>query len=748
MVWLFRLYFNRFYFKLTIWSNFLKVCENLEKNKNINKGSAVFAVLFLVIFILLLGRFLSIQITGNVEGASLQVLAANQYGKTIHIDGQRGTIYDSKNNVIAKDVNTYKLVANLDKTVSSHIKDPEYTAEKLAAIIGMDESDMLRILTKDKKQVEFGNYGRGINSITQKQIKDLSLPGIDFVTEKGRLYPHGDFASHILGFVQHDEDSNELIGMYGLGKSLNSKLVGKDGFIKTEIDKQKVAILGGNKEVEPPTNGKDIYLTTHSNIQTVLEDAMSSVQKEYQPKKMIGIVADPKTGKILGMSTRPSFNPNIRDISYYYNDAISYSFEPGSTMKVFSLAAFIEEGVFNPDEKYQSGSYSIGKERVRDHNKRGWGSITYLEGVQRSSNVAFAKLTNEKLGTDKLLTYLENFDFDKKTEIDLPGEVNSRINFQYTFDQLSTSFGQASAITPIQQVKAATAIANEGKMMQPYIIERIVDSNTGDIVLENEPTAVGEPISSNTAKKTLEILETVVTSSNGTGEKYKIEGYNIAGKTGTAQIYENGHYLEGDGNYIYSFLGFGPTEDPQLIVYVAVQQPNISEYESGADVVSKIFNPVMKNSLQFLNISPNNNVPNLSIENKKKIGNEITNYVGSTLEESSKKITSIGLTPVVIGNGNKVIKQIPNSGEHILPGERVMLLTNGEPTVPDFYGYSFRDILKFSNLLDIKVETLGNGFVISQNLEIGRTLGKNDVIILELNPPDTKKEKQMNLNGE
>ncbi|MCY8132111.1 penicillin-binding protein 2B, partial [Bacillus spizizenii] len=276
----------------------------------------------------------------------------------------------------------------------------------------------------------------------------------------------------------------------------------------------------------------------------------------------------------------------------YYNDLISYAYEPGSTMKIFTLAAAIQENVYNGNEKYKSGTYKVGGGIVRDHNEGvGWGPTSYHDGVVRSSNVAFAKLANEKLGYTRLDEYLHKFNFYQKTGIDLPNEVSSKINFKYEFDKASTAYGQASAVTPIQQLQAATAIANDGKMMKPYVIDHIVDPDTKKTIYQNKPQSAGTPISADTAKKVRNILGDVVTSDIGTGQPYKIEGFDVAVKTGTAQIAGQNGYLSGRDNYVFSVMGMAPKDDPQLLIYVAVQQPQLENDETGSNPVSEIFNP-------------------------------------------------------------------------------------------------------------------------------------------------------------
>ncbi|QOR68465.1 penicillin-binding protein [Cytobacillus suaedae] len=725
-----------------------------QKSKNINRGAAIISIFFAMLFFLLIGRFIYIQSTGVVDGQALAALAEEKYTKQRTIEAKRGTIYDRTGQAIAQDTPAYTVVAILDETLPSHVTDPYDTARKLSPLLKISEEEVVKILTKDRKQVEFGSKGRDISHSLKLEIEALEIPGIAFIRDSKRYYPNGTFASHTIGYAQkvEDEDTSEsvTVGMLGLEKSLNDYLVETDGYLKFQSDNRGFKLPEAEEQIVPPQNGNDVYLTIDQKIQTFLEDSMNKAVQQYEPKKIIGIVAHAKTGEILAMSTRPSFDPNVRNISNYLNDAISYRFEPGSTMKIFTLAAAIEEGVYNGQEAFQSGEYHVGRFRIRDHNKRGWGKISYDEGVQRSSNVAFAKLASEKLGTDTLLQYLNRFGFHQPTGINIDGEVNSIINFTYELEKITTAFGQGSAITPIQQVQAATAITNNGVMMKPYVIDRIVDSSTNKVINDYKPVEVGTPISENTSKKVLDILETVVTSENGTGQVYAIDGYNVAGKTGTAQIPNptgETPYLTGHGNNIFSFIGMAPKEDPKLIVYIAVEQPKLKEYEKGSEPVSMIFNPVMKNSLQYLNIEPikKKETPGPT---RSKLGIEIKSYVGTEVEQVMTDLTAKGLNVITLGSGKVVKAQIPADGENVILGERVVILTEGNVVMPDVTGWSLRDVMKVANLVKLQPNVVGRGYVFQQNLAPGTKLKEEDYLIVHLKPPYSPEESSDLEDGE
>ncbi|MGG5253047.1 penicillin-binding protein [Neobacillus sp. SM06] len=703
----------------------------MKKQPYMNAGAAFIFVIFSLLFFILIFRYFSIQISGEINGQPLAAKAQAKHSRVGILPAVRGTIYDKNGEVIAEDTASYTLVAILDKKMTlnpknpKHVVDPQMTAEKLAKYIKMSQEDIYKILTKKGLlQVEFGKAGRDIDLETKKKIEDLKLPGITFMRSSKRFYPNGIFAPHVIGYadqMKQKDGSMKTVGI-GIEKSFNTELTGKDGQIDYQSDLWGYLLPSDKPKVTPAKDGDDIYLTLDKNIQIFLEDALNNVEKEYKPAKMVAIVADPKTGNILGMGQRPTFDPKTKVgiTESWYNQALE-PFEPGSTMKVFTLSAALQENVLNLNETYQSGTYNVTPEnRVKDWNGIGWGPITYLEGVQRSSNVAFVKIAKEKLGFDRFREYLSKFGLDKPTGIELPNEASGKIPFRYPIDKATTAFGQGAAITPLEQIQAATAVANDGKMMKPHIVEQVVNHDTGKTIKQTEPEVIGNPISADTAKKVRDVLETVVTSPKGTGyNKYAIPGYSVAGKTGTAQIPgPGGKYLTGAKNYVFSFLGMAPKDDPKLIVYVAVQQPEIDDYSKGSIPVSEIFKSVMTNSLQYLNIQPT--------KVDKPTSNKLPDLAGQPVGDAAKSLKDKGFDTVVLGKGTTITSQLPKAGTTILEGEKVIMKTDGEITAPDLTGWSLRDVMKVAKLADVNLSTSGNGYVIGQSINAGAPFAKGD----------------------
>ncbi len=716
----------------------------MKKKFRFQGGAFLLFLLFAGLFFLLLTRIVTIQATGKVEGQELAARAAAKYSQEEVLTAERGRIIDRNGEVIAEDTLTYKLVAVLDESATQkaseprHVVDIEETAEKLAGYLNIPEENILETLKqgveKDRYQVEFGVAGREISHTQMLEMKEANIPGLLFVRDLKRLYPNGVFASHLIGYAMKEElkdGETKTTGRMGLESIHNDVLTGQNGKIEFDTDKWGFLLPNNESAVTPAVNGSDVQLTLDKTLQNFLEDAMSGVQEEYDPTRMIAVIADPKTGEILAMSQRPTFNPNTREglSENWLNESVQLTIEPGSPMKMFTLAAAIEEGKWDPNASYNSGTYTLLDSTIGDHNSgRGWGTISYLEGFQRSSNVSMAYLL-ERLGPDTFMNYVDAFGFGEQTGIDLPKEASGKILDQYPINKLTTAYGQGSTVTPIQMIQAATAIANGGVMMKPYVIDQIKNADTGKVAVKSEPEEAGHPISAETAEKVKEVLASTVTSEVGSARGFALQDYTTAGKTGTAQVpKEGGGYLKGRNNYLFSFLGMAPADDPELLIYIGVQQPNLPADEYGSVPVAKIFTSVMENSLKYLNIEPENMAVATTMP--------VEDYTGRTATESSEAMIGLGLEAVIAGEGGEVISQYPAPGDTVIEGGRVFLKTSGDTTLPDFTGWSKRELLAYQSLSDLALEIAGQGYVLTQSVDEGEVVANNVPVVIELHPPE------------
>ncbi|MFS0787122.1 penicillin-binding protein [Shouchella sp. 1P09AA] len=698
-----------------------------------NKRAVVLLFIFLAVFAVLVGRIAYIQLAKEVKGNDLVAMAEERYNQSEVLPSERGSILDRNASVLAEDVPAYHVLAVLSENQGegNYIKDTEATAEQLAPYVQLEVEELANMLDKGKEegryQIELGPTSRYLPYETKQDIVELQLPGIQMEETTRRYYPKQTFASHVIG----QQSVNEEINNIGLEGRLDEYLASTDG----AIEYSRLGRVNSPAEnITLPQDGADIQLTIDTRIQASMEQAMSQVELEYAPEKMTAIAADANTGEILAMSNRPSFNPNqYGQIENYLNYAVTDAVEPGSTLKMFTVAAAIEEGYFNDEQMFKSGNYEIDmNSKIHDVNPDGWGEITFEEGFHRSSNVLMSKLVLEDLGIEPFYQYLEAFGFSQPTGIDLDQESPGRLEKGRRLDAATTAFGQTSTMTPIQLIQGATAIANGGTMMKPYIVQDIRDEE-GESLQHGESEVVGEPISAETAAHVRDLLRGVVTEEHGTGNKYNIQGLEVAGKTGTAQIAEQGGYLKGHGQYLYSFLGMAPYDDPDIVVYVSVTKPNLSSDQSGNDPVSTIFNAVMQSSMAYLDLEPNDEELQEEAEDQ---GFHMIEAIGERTSQATDTLADKDV--VVIGDGDTIEHQEPEAGTRLLEDETVILITDGdEKTIPDMRGWSRRDVLKMVHLLDLELDYSGSGYVVQQEPIAGTTIAEGDVVsvTLESTPP-------------
>lgn len=729
-------------------------------NKRYQWGAILLTVIYGLLFFALFFRFFQIQATGVARGEQLKEQASARHEQYSIIQANRGEILDRNNKVIASDTLSYRIAAVTSEDASEnadrdlHVVDPKKTAEVLARHLSLSEEEIEERLRKgqEKKlyQVEFGVRGRDLShaqvKALRKDLEEAEIYSIRFTEEKKRFYPNNEFASHLIGYAAEEEIEKEgtlqriTVGKMGLEKTFDEQLSGKNGSLNFERDRWGYLFPQKEKVVKPAQDGYNIQLTLEQTIQNLVENEMTEVYKQYNPVAMTLVLADAKTGEILAMSQRPTFDPATREglSTNWLNEAVEKTIEPGSTMKMFTLAAAIEEGKWRPNDYFKSGQYKVYDRVIRDVNKTGWGTISFLEGFQRSSNVSMAYLL-ERIGDKRFIEYVHDFGFGQPVGIDLPGEASGIILDTYPAERLTTSYGQGSTVTPIQMIQAATAIANDGKMMKPYLIRSIIDPNKDNkVILENKPEQKGMPISAETAKQVREVLATTVTAPHGTGQPFALGNYDVGGKTGTAQIpkKDGSGYIAGRGQYLYSFLGMAPIDDPKLIMFVSIQQPTLPWNEYGGIPVAKLFTAVMNNSLKHLNVKPKE-VPVVEAKT-------MPDVKGQSVEEAMQTLAEQGFVPTRIGDGEKVVEQYPSAEAKLPPKSHVLVKAEGLVTLPDFTGWSKKMMLSYKALSNLDIRMSGEGYVVAQSISSGAVVPPDEPIMIQLESPAVQYEQKIN----
>ncbi len=667
-----------------------------------------FLVLFL--FAILFVRCAYISLNKEVDGINLKSFASKRTTRHDTITAKRGTIYDVNGEALAENVYSYTLIAYLKESrgEGNYVKDKETTASSLATVINMDQESILKLLQKDVYQTEFGNAGKGLTELTKDKIVALNLDGIDFIETQKRYYPKGDFLSYTLGYARQNNEGL-IQGELGLEALYDKELTGVDGFREYQKDLKGYKIAGTNEVVQEAQNGYDIYLTIDASVQFLIEQAIDNVAEKYNFDQINIAVAEAKTGKILGLATYPSFDPNKRNIENYLDPNISVAFEPGSTMKIFSYMAVMEAGRYNGEEKFKSGIFKTtdGTE-IGDWKREGWGYITYDEGFAKSSNVGVVNLISKYLSRKELLNYYKKLGFGSKTGIELANETAGKLNFKYETEVFNAGFGQGIMTTSIQYIKALTSLTNGGVLLQPYLVDKIVDSE-GNVVLQNERKELERVASEATVNKMKDLMETVVQS--GTGTSYKMDGYDIIAKTGTAQIAsENGTgYLTGNSDVIRGFAGIYPKSDPDIIIYANVKRPRPNSPSSLASLVKEIIENMSK---------IRNNKVGEKIVPTEEI--ELSSYINKNTTTAVTALTDLGFSVVPLGGGNKVIEQYPAKNTVVTTDEKIFLITNDPSlTLPNLTGWSKKEVQVLAKLLSIPVTFQGNGYVSSTSIKEG-----------------------------
>ena len=614
----------------------------------------------LIFFSVLIFRLGYIQI---FKGQWLSENAEDLWSRNIYFEARRGKIYDRNGVLLAYNVSVPSIWG-----VPAQIKDPVGTAKKLAPILKQDEKKIYKEISKKQLLVRVPG-GRKIEQAVASQVQQLNLPGIRLADDNKRYYPKGAFLSHVLGFTGIDNQ-----GLTGIEKIYDKKLNGERGYISFNSNAKGEIIPGTTEQFVPPKDGADLHLTIDSNIQTIIERELNQVAAQYQPDDALVIAVSPKTGEVLGMASRPHYNPETyKDYPssvYNRNLPIWKTYEPGSTFKIITLAAALQEGKVDllNDTFDCPGEINVAGTTIHCWKRGGHGHQTFLEGVENSCNPGFV-LMGQRLGKEKLFEYIKKFGFGQKTGIDLLGEENGllfKLNRVGPIELATTSFGQGVSVTPIQQAMAVSAAVNGGTLMKPFVAKTTTDPVTGKVIEETKPQKVGQIISPETSAKVRHALQSVV--ANGTGRNAYVDGYQVGGKTGTAQVVENGVYSS--NKYIVSFIGFAPGDNPEMVIYGAVSNPKALAF--GGLIAAPMVKNIIESSVRYLNIPPKSTGMEKKYKYPDKKIVQVPDLVGLTRQELVNNYYTFSLD--IRGTGNKVIYQSPQAGTRVEEGAGISIL--------------------------------------------------------------------------
>ena len=710
-----------------------------ENRKIVGKYISLLAVVLFAVFLV---NFAVIIGSGSKFGTDLVKEAKKVHQITRTVPAKRGTIYDRNGVPIAEDATSYNVYAVIDKKYKSatgkilYVEDAQFNkvAEVFHKYLDMDEAYVKEQLSQPNlTQVSFGAKGNGITYANmmaiKKDLKDASVEGIDFTTSPNRSYPNGQFASSFIGLAQlheNEDGSKSLLGTSGMESSLNSILAGKDGIITYEKDRLGNIVPGTEQVSQQTVDGKDVYTTLSSPLQSFMETQMDAFLEKVKGKYMTATLVSAKTGEILATTQRPTFNADTKEgltKDFVWRDILYQSnYEPGSTMKVMTLAAAIDNNTFPGGEVFDSSELKIADVTIRDWDVNegltGGRMMTFSQGFALSSNVGMT-LLEQKMGDATWLDYLNRFKFGVPTRFGLTDEYAGQLPADNIVNIAQSSFGQGISVTQTQMIRAFTAIANDGVMLEPKFISALYDPNDQS-VRKSQKEIVGNPVSKDAASLTRTNMVLVGTDpvygtmhNHSTGKPtVTVPGQNVALKSGTAQIADekNGGYLVGTTNYIFSAVSMNPAENPDFILYVTVQQP---EHYSGIQL-GEFATPILERASamkESLNLqSPAKNLDQVTTESSYAMPSIKDISPGDLAEALRRNIVQ----PIVVGTGTKIKETSVEEGKNLAPNQQVLLLSDKVEEIPDMYGWKKETAETFAKWLDIELEFEGSGSVVQK----------------------------------
>ena len=711
----------------------------VENRKIVGKYISLLAVVLFAVFLV---NFAVIIGSGSKFGTDLVKEAKKVHQITRTVPAKRGTIYDRNGVPIAEDATSYNVYAVIDKKYKSatgkilYVEDAQFNkvAEVFHKYLDMDETYVKEQLSQPNlTQVSFGAKGNGITYANmmaiKKDLKDASVEGIDFTTSPNRSYPNGQFASSFIGLAQlheNEDGSKSLLGTSGMESSLNSILAGKDGIITYEKDRLGNIVPGTEQVSQQTVDGKDVYTTISSTLQSFMETQMNAFQEKVKGKYMTATLVSAKTGEILATTQRPTFDADTKEgltKDFVWRDILYQSnYEPGSTMKVMTLAAAIDNNTFPGGEVFNSSELKVADVTIRDWDVNegltGGRMMTFSQGFALSSNVGMT-LLEQKMGDATWLDYLSRFKFGVPTRFGLTDEYAGQLPADNIVNIAQSSFGQGISVTQTQMIRAFTAIANDGVMLEPKFISALYDPNDQS-VRKSQKEIVGNPVSKDAASLTRTNMVLVGTDpvygtmhNHSTGKPtVTVPGQNVALKSGTAQIADekNGGYLVGTTNYIFSAVSMNPAENPDFILYVTVQQP---EHYSGIQL-GEFANPILERAVAMKD--------SLNLQSTAKTLDQVTNqsaYAMPSIKDISPGDLAEALRrnivqPIVVGTGTKIKESSVEEGTDLAPNQQVLLLSDKAEEVPDMYGWTKATAEAFSKWLNIELVFEGSGSTVQK----------------------------------
>lgn len=629
--------------------------------KKIDERIKITFLVMLILFIFIILRVFYIQV---FDYKKLNEYASDLWSRDLPIEANRGLILDRNGVVLADNLTTTSLVL-----IPNQIKEKEKATEELAKILNVSYAEMQKHVYKKTSIERVHPEGRRLSYDIAEKISNLKLEGVYLVKEAKRYYPYGNLLSHSLGYVGIDNQ-----GLSGLELEYDKYLTGKSGAIKYFSDAKGNKLNVSDVYVEPQ-DGMNLYLTIDINIQKSIERELDNIVDMFSPDMALAVVMNPKTGEILGMGSRPDYNPNT--YQKYSQDVLSRnlpvwsSYEPGSTFKIITMATSVEEKIIDieNDHFYDSGSVNVDGSVLKCWKAGGHGDQTFLQVLQNSCNPGFVKL-GQMLGKERLFSYIKKFGFGEKTGVDLNGEgqgILFPLEKVGNVELSTTAFGQGVSVTPIQQVTAVSAVVNGGYLYKPYIVKSIAEKETNSIIQETSKILVRKVISSETSAIMRHALESVV--AKGGGKAAYIEGYRIGGKTGTAQKVKDGRYLV--GNYIMSFMSIVPSNDPEAVFYLAIDNPKNTALLSSY-TTTPIARRVLLDIIDALDIKEQKEGMEKDLEWTDKIMYQVPNVIGKSVKEAKKLLSNF--TIEYTGTGETVISQSPEANTKLEDRGTVRLL--------------------------------------------------------------------------